>query len=102
MFLFWYFDLFYFFAQFLAKKSGLKILFFNIFLQFLMHFLVPSGTKFIANMDSEGEKKSNATSVGPRKCQQETISQYCLKLIKIYKIVTFISHFSTSNIVRLS
>ena len=57
MFLFWYFDLFYFFAQFLAKKSGLKILFFSIFLQFLMHFLVPSGTKFITNMDWEGEKK---------------------------------------------
>ena len=102
MFLFWYFDLFYFFVQFLAKKGGPKTLFFSIFLQFLMHFLVPSGTNFITNMESEGEKKSNATSVGLRKCQQEAISQYCLKLIKIYKIVMFVSNFSTSNIVRLS
>ena len=32
-------------------------LFFSIFLQFLMHFLIPSGTNFITNMESVSKKK---------------------------------------------
>ena len=90
------------FCSVFGKEKWSENSFFSIFLQFLMHFLVPSGTNFITNMESEGEKKSNATSVGLRKCQQETISQYYLKLMKIYEIVMFVSNFSTSNIVRLS
>ena len=51
MFLFSHFDLFYFFAQlnFWQKKVFQK-LFFSIFLQFRIHFLIPSDTNFIINI----------------------------------------------------
>ena len=57
MFLFWHFDLFYFFVQFFAKEMFWK-LFFSIFLQFLIHVLIPSGTKFITNIETVSEKKN--------------------------------------------
>ena len=49
MFLFWHFDVFYFFIQFSAKKSALKTIF-SIFLQFLMHSLIPPDINFITNI----------------------------------------------------
>ena len=51
MFLFSHFDLFYFFAQlnFWQKKVFQK-LFFSVFLQFRIHFLIPSDTNFIINI----------------------------------------------------
>ena len=64
---------------------------FGIFLQFLMHFLIPSGTNVIINMESVSEKKSNKLSVSLQKCQQEAITQYWLKLVE-----------SAPNIVRSS
>ena len=102
MFLFWHFDLFHFFVQFFAKEMFWK-LFFSIFLQFLIHVLIPSGTKFITNIETVSEKKKSKTlSVSLRKCQQEAITQYWLKSTSILKIVLFVLNFSAPNTVRPS
>ena len=80
-----------------------RILFFSIFLQFLMHFLIPSGTNFITNMESVSKKKKSKTlSVSLGKCQQEAITQYWFKSANILKIVLFVSNFSAPNTVRSS
>ena len=55
MFFFCHFDLFYVFAQFLAKNSVFSI-FFSIFLLILMQFLILSGANFITNMVPVSEK----------------------------------------------
>ena len=94
---------FYFFAQFSVKKVFQK-LYLSIFLQFLIHFLIPSGTNFITNIKYGvwGWEKNKTTSVGLRKCQQETISQKWLKLAKNKTIESFVSTCSAPNAVRSS
>ena len=57
--LFRHFDLFYFLSQFSAKKKC------SIFLQFLMHLLIPSGTNFLTNIKYGvwGWEKKNKTAM---------------------------------------
>ena len=59
-----HFDLFYFFSQFSAKKKC------SIFLQFLMHLLIPSGTNFLTNI--------KYGVWGWEKKKQDSNAHYCL------------------------
>ena len=80
--MFLHFDLFYFSAQFIAKKGFVKV-FFNIYI-----FAISDAQTWNMeyertwNMESEGEKKL-PTSFGLQKCQQEIIFQKWFKLAKI-------------------
>ena len=98
MFLFWHFDVFYFFIQFSAKKSALKTLF--------QHIFAISDAPFDPNwhklyyqykIQSLRIKKSKTTFAGLWKCQQEAIARNWLKLAKIKKKLSHLSCISVSD-----
>ena len=106
MFLLMHFDLFYFFVLFLAKKNCSENSFLAyIFLQFLMHFFIPSGTNLVNNIkygESEGEKKSKTTSVALQECQQEVMSQEMIEISKNLKNYIVCFSFSALDAVKSS
>ena len=69
------------------KKCSINSFLAYIFLRFMIHFLISSGTNFITNIKYGvwGWKKSKTPYIGFQKCQQEIISAKWLKLAKFEK-----------------
>ena len=94
IFLFWHFDLFYFFAQFSTKKSVLKTLYHTFF-----HYITLLPTQ---NMESDNEKKihdNNCWFWGlPARGNFPKLVEISNKKNK--KIASFVSNFSAPNTIR--